>query len=60
VEGAAPASAAVDEAAATALAAALLEEGQRPSMVAREVARRLGVGRNVAYGIVQRLKEEGR
>jgi 16S rRNA (cytidine1402-2'-O)-methyltransferase len=59
VEGAAPVSLAVDEAAAAALAAALLEEGQRPSIVAREVARRLGVGRNVVYGIVQRLKEEG-
>jgi 16S rRNA (cytidine1402-2'-O)-methyltransferase len=59
LEGAAPISAAVDQAAAAALAAALLEEGGRPSVVAREVARRLGLARNVAYEIVQRLKEEG-
>jgi 16S rRNA (cytidine1402-2'-O)-methyltransferase len=48
----------VDEAAAAALARALLEEGTRPSVAAREVARRLGVPRNRAYEIVQNLKEE--
>jgi 16S rRNA (cytidine1402-2'-O)-methyltransferase len=55
--GAAGVSAEVDEAAAEALATALLEEGGRPSVVAKEVARRLGVPRNRAYEIVQRLKE---
>jgi 16S rRNA (cytidine1402-2'-O)-methyltransferase len=59
LEGASPISAAVDQEAAAALAAALLGEGGRPSVVAREVARRLGLARNVAYEIVQRLKEEG-
>ncbi len=50
-------SAAVDEEAASALAQALLGEGERPSVVAREVARRLGMSRNRAYEVVQRLKE---
>lgn len=50
-------SAAVDEEAAAALAMALLDDGGRPSVVAREVARRLGVPRNRVYEIVQRLKE---
>jgi 16S rRNA (cytidine1402-2'-O)-methyltransferase len=58
LEGAAPVSKAVDEEAASALAAALLAEGGRPSVVAREVVRRLGVSRNAAYEIVQGLKEE--
>lgn len=58
VAGAPAVSAAVDEGAAAALAGALLAEGGRPSVVAREVARRLGVPRNVAYEIVQSLKEE--
>lgn len=58
LEGAAPTSATADEAAGAALATALLAEGGRPSVVAREVARRLGLARNVAYEIVQRLKEE--
>lgn len=57
LEGAAGVPAEVDEAAAAALAGALLEAGQRPSVAAREVARRLGVPRNRAYEIVQRLKE---
>ncbi|MFW5947530.1 MAG: 16S rRNA (cytidine(1402)-2'-O)-methyltransferase [Gemmatimonadota bacterium] len=48
---------AVDEEAVTALARALLDAGGRPSGVAREVARRLGVPRNRVYEIVQRLKE---
>jgi 16S rRNA (cytidine1402-2'-O)-methyltransferase len=59
LEGASPIPAAVDEEAGAALATALLSEGGRPSVVAREVARRLGLARNVAYEIVQRLKEEG-
>lgn len=40
-----------------AAAARLLETGERPSTVAREVARRLGVPRNVAYRIVQEWTE---
>ena len=55
LEGAAAAPAEVDEAAAAALAGALLDAGQRPSVVAKEVARRLGVPRNRAYDIVQGL-----
>jgi len=60
LEGAAPVSAEVDQAAAAALATALLAEGGRPSVVAREVARRLGMPRNVAYEIVQGLNEGSR
>lgn len=45
----------VDEAAAEALARALLEEGRRPSAAAREVAARLGIPRNRAYEIVHRV-----
>jgi 16S rRNA (cytidine1402-2'-O)-methyltransferase len=59
LEGSAPVSAEVDAEAASALARALLGEGGRPSVVAREVSRRLGLPRNAAYEIVQRLKEEG-
>lgn len=59
LEGARPVSVSVDAEAAAALAAALLGEGGRPSVVAREVSRRLGLPRNAAYDIVQRLKEEG-
>jgi 16S rRNA (cytidine1402-2'-O)-methyltransferase len=44
---------AADRAAAGALARALLDEGLRPSHAAREVARRLGLPRNLAYEIVQ-------
>ncbi|NIP79815.1 MAG: rRNA (cytidine-2'-O-)-methyltransferase, partial [Gemmatimonadetes bacterium] len=55
--GSAGVPAAVDEEAAAALARALLADGGRPSVVAKEVARRLGVPRNRAYEIVQRLKE---
>lgn len=58
LEGAGGVAAEVDEAAVAALARALLDEGGRPSVVAREVSRRLGVGRNRVYEIVQRLKEE--
>ncbi len=46
---------AVDEAAARALAEALLDEGHRPSSAAREVARRLDIPRNLAYEIVHSL-----
>jgi 16S rRNA (cytidine1402-2'-O)-methyltransferase len=55
--GAAGVSAEVDDEAAAALAQALLDDGGRPSVVAKEVARRLGVARNRAYEIVQELKE---
>lgn len=44
-----------DEAAARALAAALRAEGVAPSRVAREVAHRLKIPRNLAYRIVQGL-----
>jgi 16S rRNA (cytidine1402-2'-O)-methyltransferase len=59
LEGAPVVSAVVDREAAAALAGALLAEGGRPSAVAREVARRLGVARNTVYEIVQSLKEDG-
>ena len=58
LEGAAPVEGEVDEEAGAALAGALLAEGGRPSAVAREVSRRLGIARNQAYEIVQRLKGE--
>ena len=47
----------VDEAAARALAAALLEEGLRASEAAREVARRLEIPRNLAYEIVHSISD---
>jgi 16S rRNA (cytidine1402-2'-O)-methyltransferase len=50
-------SGAVDEAAARALAQALLEEGLTPSRTAKEVAKRLRVPRNLAYDIVQELAQ---
>lgn len=46
----------VDEAAAEALARALLEQGMRPSRASREVARRLGIPRNLAYDLVHSLE----
>lgn len=46
-----------DEAAAGALAQALLDEGTSPSRAAREVARRLGIPRNAAYELVQRARD---
>ena len=58
LEGGSGVSAETDEEAAAALAGALLSEGRRPSVAAKEVARRLGVPRNRAYEIVQALKEE--
>lgn len=51
----APADASDLEADARELARALLAEGGKPSGVAREVARRLGLPRNTVYRIVQEL-----
>ncbi len=48
----------VDEGAARALAKALLDEGLTPSRVAKEVARRLKIPRNLTYAVVQRLSED--
>jgi 16S rRNA (cytidine1402-2'-O)-methyltransferase len=48
----------VDEAATRALAQALLDEGVSPSKAAKEVARRLGVPRNLAYEVVQQVAAE--
>lgn len=45
--------------AARALAQALLEEGVRPSQVARDVAGRLGIARNRVYELVQDLSRTG-
>ena len=50
----------VDEAAAAALAAALLADGRSPSRAAREVAARLRIPRNQAYRVVQSLSSEER
>jgi 16S rRNA (cytidine1402-2'-O)-methyltransferase len=50
----------VDDAAARALGAALLGEGQRPSRAAREVSRRLGIPRNQSYEILQSLSSPSR
>lgn len=51
----------VDEAAARALAVALTEAGASPSKVAREVARRLRIPKNLAYKVVHELPQsEGR
>jgi len=49
----------VDDAAARALAAALLGEGITPSRVAREVARRLRIPKNQAYRTVQEVSGAG-
>jgi len=54
--GSAPAD--TDEA-VRALARSLLEAGERPSAVARELSRRTGIPRNRAYEIVHSLSEEG-
>jgi 16S rRNA (cytidine1402-2'-O)-methyltransferase len=54
VLGGAPAEQATAEEASS-LAASLLEGGQSPSAVAKEVARRLRMSRNEAYSLVQRL-----
>lgn len=62
VAGAATAPEAVDaeaaEAASRELARDLLEGGDRPSAVARELARRTGMSRNQAYAIVLAVAEE--
>ena len=49
---------AVDREVARTLARALVHEGLRPSHAAREVARRLGLPRNLAYEIVQGIGPE--
>lgn len=54
-----PGAAEAKEEAARILARDLLAEGGRPSAVARELARRLGLPRNQAYDIVLSLAEEG-
>ena len=51
---------AADEQAARALAAALLDAGLAPSAVAKELKKRLGISRNVAYELVQELAEGAR
>jgi 16S rRNA C1402 (ribose-2'-O) methylase RsmI len=48
----------VDEAAARALARALLDEGLTPSRAAREVSSRLGIAKNTAYEIVHALEDD--
>jgi 16S rRNA (cytidine1402-2'-O)-methyltransferase len=45
-----------DRSAAVALARAQLEAGGRPSQVAKDVARRLGIPRNRAYQIIQEIR----
>jgi len=52
-----PGSAEVDREAGRLLARALLADGGRPSRVAREVAKRLGIPRNAAYTLVQEEAE---
>jgi 16S rRNA (cytidine1402-2'-O)-methyltransferase len=47
----------IDEAAAAALARALLDDGMSPSRAAKELARRLDVSRNQAYEVVQRVAQ---
>lgn len=47
----------VDEAAARALAQALLDEGHSPSRAAGEVARRLKIPRNLSYEVVQNVAD---
>lgn len=48
----------VDEAAARALARALLDEGLTPSRAAREVSSRLGIAKNTAYEIVHSFEDD--
>ena len=48
----------VDEAAARALARALLDEGLTPSWAAREVSSRLGIAKNAAYDIVHSFEDK--
>ena len=47
----------VDEAAARALARALLDEGLTPSRAVREVSSRLGINKNAAYEVVHSLDD---
>lgn len=47
----------VDAEAAELLARALLDQGMRPSRASREVARRLGIPRNLAYDLVHSLDD---
>ena len=47
----------IDQAAAGALAQALLDEGLTPSRAAREVSSRLGIAKNAAYEIVHSLED---
>ena len=54
-----PARAEADLQAAVALARSQLEAGTRPSQVAKDVARRLGIPRNRAYQIIQELRGGG-
>lgn len=56
--GAAQGSAEADAQAVQVLARALLDEGNSPSRVAREVARRLRVPRNRAYSLIQEMATE--
>jgi 16S rRNA (cytidine1402-2'-O)-methyltransferase len=53
VAGAAPSDAAPDRAEAPVEARRLLEGGMKPSAAAKEIARRFGIDRATAYGIVQ-------
>lgn len=55
----APVEAGADPAEARSLAGSLLAEGRRPSAVARELARRLGVPRNEAYALALAVAAEG-
>ena len=48
----------IDEAAARALARALLDEGLTPSRAAREVSSRLGITKNAAYDVVHSFEDE--
>ena len=56
-EGMAEGRKSVDEAAARALARALLDEGLTPSRAAREVSSRLGIKKNAAYEIVHSFED---
>ena len=47
----------VDEAAARALARALLDDGLTLSRAAREVSSRLGIAKNAAYDVVHSLRD---
>jgi 16S rRNA (cytidine1402-2'-O)-methyltransferase len=49
----------IDLAAAEALGRALLAQGLRSGETAREISRRLGISRNMAYRLLQSLRREG-